>query len=502
MPNLTTEAATDGNAARLLRLCEELDVEHFVMRIGASGSVKIGLAAAGRYRLLEALMAEGKDEPIYIDAQTSKHRHRGLVKALDCPLTASTARLHVWRQAHDPVAGRLFGAGQASVVEFWEEQYGGGLAAPSMNRRTSFLTNRDREKIDFLETPAGPGRSLAAFTKPTGFEVKFPIDVVYLWVDDTDPAWRAKRDATARSEPVSLATEGAITVRFRDQDELRYSLRSLTSYAPWVRHIYLVTDQQRPDWLVEHKRLTVVDHREIFPAHVLPTFNSHAITSRVHHIEGLSEHFLLFNDDVLLGRRVSPESFFHGNGLPKLFMSRTPIPSGDASDDDRPHIAARKRVRALIEKEYGFAPAQALKHAPMPFRRSKLAELEERFACYYAETLASPFRARTDIVTGLLHHYSSYAEMQAVPGAIVYDYFNLGWRRSFHRAASLIAQRSVDCYCLNDDDDGDLTLDDRVSLLRALLDVLLPDPSPFEANTARPERAEQLDVLRSANILR
>ena len=32
--------------------------------------------------------------------------------------------------------------------------------------------------------------------------------------------------------------------RFRDNDELRYSLRSLEQHAPWLRHIYIVTNGQ------------------------------------------------------------------------------------------------------------------------------------------------------------------------------------------------------------------------------------------------------------------
>jgi hypothetical protein len=34
--------------------------------------------------------------------------------------------------------------------------------------------------------------------------------------------------------------------RFRDSEELRYSLRSLVKYAPWVRKIFIVTDNQIP----------------------------------------------------------------------------------------------------------------------------------------------------------------------------------------------------------------------------------------------------------------
>lgn len=137
-------------------------------------------------------------------------------------------------------------------------------------------------------------------------DVRFPIDVVYTWVDGNDPAWRRRRSAYDGG----YHAESANAARYISRDELRYSLRALEQNAPWVRHVHLVTDGQRPAWLNDsHPRLTVVDHSEIFadPA-ALPTFNSHAIESRLHHIKGLSEHFLYLNDDMFLGRPVTPQA--------------------------------------------------------------------------------------------------------------------------------------------------------------------------------------------------
>jgi len=120
-----------------------------------------------------------------------------------------------------------------------------------------------------------------------------PIDVVYTWVNGSDPVWLAAKaryapkkhqrrrllwnddytpyddyqkyhhdeykghwddypdswaepvvpnatddDATPAPTPDEAASES----RYRDTGELRYSLRSLEKYAPWVRHVYLVTD--------------------------------------------------------------------------------------------------------------------------------------------------------------------------------------------------------------------------------------------------------------------
>ena len=76
--------------------------------------------------------------------------------------------------------------------------------------------------------------------------------------------------------------------RFSDREELRYSLRSVEKYAPWVRHIYLVTNGQIPHWLnLDHPRLTVVTHEDIFENQSnLPTFSSPAIESQLFRIPG------------------------------------------------------------------------------------------------------------------------------------------------------------------------------------------------------------------------
>ncbi|XP_071441865.1 N-acetylglucosamine-1-phosphotransferase subunits alpha/beta [Hetaerina americana] len=115
--------------------------------------------------------------------------------------------------------------------------------------------------------------------------------------------------------------------RFDDKEELRYSLRSVEQFAPWIRHIWLVTNGQIPYWInLEHPRLTLVSHSEIFPnkSH-LPTFGSPAIESHLHRIPGLSEKFLYLNDDMLFGKEVWPDDFYTTTYGQKVYLS-WPVP--------------------------------------------------------------------------------------------------------------------------------------------------------------------------------
>src|SRR5438105_685379 len=92
-----------------------------------------------------------------------------------------------------------------------------------------------------------------------------PIDIVYLWVNGSDPDWCAIKEQHLLEEPDQIRKiEECHTVnRFSDNDELKYSLRSLWMYAPFINHIYIVTMNQRPIWLAPHPKITFIDHSEI-----------------------------------------------------------------------------------------------------------------------------------------------------------------------------------------------------------------------------------------------
>uniref|UniRef100_UPI00398F3933 N-acetylglucosamine-1-phosphotransferase subunits alpha/beta n=1 Tax=Pristiophorus japonicus TaxID=55135 RepID=UPI00398F3933 len=116
--------------------------------------------------------------------------------------------------------------------------------------------------------------------------------------------------------------------RFEDNEELRYSLRSVERYAPWIRHVFIVTNGQIPSWLnLDNPRVTIVTHQEIFQnvSH-LPTFSSPAIETHLHRIPGLSQKFIYLNDDVMFGEEVWPDDFYsHSNGQ-KVYLT-WPVPN-------------------------------------------------------------------------------------------------------------------------------------------------------------------------------
>ncbi|MFI5934642.1 stealth conserved region 3 domain-containing protein [Actinoplanes sp. NPDC051494] len=330
--------------------------------------------------------------------------------------------------------------------------------------------------------------TVTAFTETLVTDVNFPIDVVYTWVDGDDPAWRARKSATLEGlghPPVDAAGGDA---RFRSRDELRFSLRSIAMFAPWVRKIWLVTDDQTPDWLdEEHPRVQVVSHKEVFGDRgLLPTFNSHAIEAQLHHIAGLAEHFLYFNDDFFIGRPLQPQSFFSANGTALFFQSPTPVPLTPIAEDDDFNFTAGKNNRELIKRTFGRTITHAFLHAPYPLRVSVLKEIDATFPEEIAATSQARLRSAGDIsVPSSLHHYYGYLTGRSTRGSLRVSYVDLGDAAQHPRLTQILTLRGYDVFCLNDSHHGLVSAEERAQVAQVFLENYFPIASEFERGSAR-----------------
>jgi len=235
------------------------------------------------------------------------------------------------------------------------------------------------------------------------------IDVVYTWVDGNDPEWKKKKARVSRQYEQTVSEDASCDARWMDNQELRFSLRSLNDFAPWVNNIFIVTDDQIPEWLnTEHPRIHIVDHKDIFPKDAnLPTFNSMAIETRLHHIEGLSEHFLYFNDDVFLGNKTNPTYFFGKTGKPVVFVTQPifPIPYKKLLDvsfrdpgSSNEHQHSMINNRNVMLRYFGKTSYYNLRHGVKSLLKSDLHELEIALGEDYSKTSNSQFRDNSNIL--------------------------------------------------------------------------------------------------------
>jgi hypothetical protein len=405
------------------------------------------------------------------------------VPIVAAPSPRASRRLAVWMERVLVRVGRMSAwrnaRSRASVIPTWTGADGRAVAVDDRVPSTPISVDAGSSTLVMREPWTA---SVAPATDEVERGADFPIDVVYTWVDDHDPAWRARYELAAL-QGADLTDEIASPARFHNRDELRYSLRSLALYAPFVRNVYLVTAGQVPAWLdTDAPNLRVVPHEEILGPDCLPTFNSHAIESALHRIDGLAEHYLYVNDDFFFGRECSASTFFTRDGHPRLFPDqRAMVPDGPCSPADRPVDSASKNTREIMSVEFDFPVRHKMRHVPYPQRRSVLYEMEQRFPLAFKQTARNAFRHHTDVnIPSCLSHYYAFVTGAAVPGAVAASYINIGnaWaqlamRRLLHRA-------DRDVFCLNDTPMSSRRRAIVDASVKAFLEAYFPVPAPFE----------------------
>ena len=154
------------------------------------------------------------------------------------------------------------------------------------------------------------------------YNEEYPVDFVVLWLDGKDPKWIKEKEKYQPQD--AIVKKNNATARFRDWDNFHYWFRSVETYAPWVRYIYVVTWGHVPAFLkLDHPKIKFVRHDQFMPVEYLPTFSCFPTELNIWRIKGISEHIVYFNDDFFLTRPLEKSDFFK-NGLPRYCGIPTP----------------------------------------------------------------------------------------------------------------------------------------------------------------------------------
>lgn len=159
--------------------------------------------------------------------------------------------------------------------------------------------------------------------------MSFDVDAVYTWANSADPEWQARRKATHEALAADgYPPSGNTLHRYRDNGELRHSLRSIERHAPFFRHIHIVHGGAPPPWLrTDDPRISLIRDDDLFPDPSLaPSYSSDAIEAFVHRIPGLAEHYVYFNDDFFVFAPVRVEDFFDADGTAIVQITAHPLP--------------------------------------------------------------------------------------------------------------------------------------------------------------------------------
>ncbi|MBF4764144.1 stealth conserved region 3 domain-containing protein [Nocardioides islandensis] len=488
---VTPVEAREATLAWAVRCAVAASHEWLVIPAHEAGAPVVVLPIADRDAFLKSLGDTGA--PAYLSVRDPEQHgwpeRRGSVHTLGDELRRGmTPRLFLEPWPVVDGTSQLVGQGCSVEVQFWERHVDGGLVSPTRNRYTTKIpagASLVPATIEGVEV-----RTLPLMATPTVNECRFPVDVVYTWVDGNDPEWDAAREQRIAgieggAQQTAQTREASGRARFISRDELRYSLRSVHLFAPWVRNIYVVTSGQVPPWLdLDHPGVRVVRHDEILPADALPTFNSHAIETSLHHIPGLAEHWLYFNDDFFLGRPLRPEALFSPAGLTSVFFAPSTIGLSDLPGSP-PWLKAAWNNRRILQDTFGAGTTNALAHAPYAVRTSVLREIEERFKDDVERTARSPFRSDTDIsmLSSFVQHYAVLTGTAYVAEADT-EFVNIA-NPDLDWQLSLLMKREQDFFCLGDHHDHGFRLDRLDALLAGFLQEYFPVAAPWEKDETR-----------------
>lgn len=318
------------------------------------------------------------------------------------------------------------------------------------------------------------------------------VDIVFMWVDDKDINWQREKEKWQRLLDVKGV---AVNVsRYRNNDELRYALRSVHKNIPWVRKIYLITNGQKPSWLdLSHPKISLVKHSDILPKEALPCFNSTAIEAGIHKIKDLSEFFLLANDDTFICRAVEKSNFFKGD---KPILRTVPTQWTPQLTTSNIYCNNVTFANKLIEKKYGKKFEIESHHNIDAYRKSVMMDAFNLFPEDFNRTIRSKFRQKGELHRSIVNFYmlanelceqrmvgESIANMR---GSLVMEPTNL------HTMLKKISSKKYLFLCLND---NEFVQRKHVKNISIFLNALFPIPAPWEKMRPKISFLEKIFIL-------
>lgn len=237
------------------------------------------------------------------------------------------------------------------------------------------------------------------------------IDAVISWVDGSDELHQKKM--LPFLEDAEKLKSKKFKTRFKQINEIKYTVDSILKFAPYIENIYIITDNQTPDFLTKtdeennYTKVSVIDHKTIFSGYeeFLPTFSSRSIETLMFRIPNLAEHFIYLNDDFFLINPTQPSDFFK-NGFPVLRGKWLKL------DKDilykkfkKAKISGHKAAQQRAAQAAGFNTYYNFKHTPHPFRKSTFENYLTTHKEVFTNNIKHRFRSNDQFLfQGLINH--------------------------------------------------------------------------------------------------
>ena len=272
------------------------------------------------------------------------------------------------------------------------------------------------------------------------------VDAVITWVDSSDVVWQNNINKYLENK-IDWSNNETVN-SYHSINEIEIAILSIIKYAPFVRNIFLVTDNQKPTNIISLKQeatksninLEIIDHKVIFKDNesYLPTFNSCSIITALYKIPTLSEYFIIFNDDTFLMRETKVEDFF---------INKLPVIRGrwDSYYEDKTIRKLAVKLKSIFKKidnektGYKLAQQKSAKllgfkkylrrdHTPVSMRKSTIEEYFKLNPNFLDNNIKYRFRNNSQFIISSL---SNHLEIKNKT-FILENNFNLSYFQSYN----------------------------------------------------------------------
>ncbi len=314
------------------------------------------------------------------------------------------------------------------------------------------------------------------------------LDLVYLWCDDADTEWSELRKKYMPKE--KLDKQITCKGRFVQNDELKYSLRSVEKYMPWVKNIYIVSNCKMPQWLnVNHPKIKIIKESFLLGKYA-PVFNSNAIETFLADIDGLSENFIYMNDDNLLAAPVKPADLIDNNGKIICRMTYSKKPGYPSVYCDMIY-----NMQKVSEQKFGYKCEYFPHHNLDVYNKTAFNQCNKMCAELVEQTRNNRFRTAQDWQRVLISYYMLATGIGTLKVLNAYEVSWLQWLKhnlfDFGKKDSVVLSlhaktkkyyKKLNRYkpkflCM---EDNEFSNDDDRARGKAFLQNLFPDKSEFE----------------------
>ena len=295
------------------------------------------------------------------------------------------------------------------------------------------------------------------------------IDLIIPYVNCSDRNWIQDFIRTTKLHTPSQ-------VRYRSWGTLKYLLRGVEKYMPFIRNVILIVSRQSqvPIW-INQKTVRVVYHEDYIPKQFLPTFNSCTIESYLWNIPDLSDHIIYFNDDIFPINTMYVGDFFTGN-TPHIGFRE--IESYSERNIFRTQCRSSIDLITKALQLPAFESGKIIRphHIAVPMTKRSFDKVGELCKDTIPATISNMRLYKN--VNQYIYAYYHYFTDDYINFPVEYMYFEVS-DRTIHTILDTISDSTVPIICINDSDKMKDFAKTRTMLNRCF-EKKFPDMSKYE----------------------